>query len=222
MPSGVIQPQQKRSRATLARLLAATIGALEEHGLEGATIPRIARKAGVAPASVYRRFNGRDALIRAALTDALEKSAEATARSLSLESFKDRTLEGVVRGLVAIIVEQYRSQPGVMRSLTRFIENDSDEDFRSNALALVSRNYERIADLLLAFRDEVAHPNPRRAILFALLKIATIVEVRALERVSMWHQLMPISDSELQTELTRSAVAYLTSPPPRRVPKRRR
>jgi AcrR family transcriptional regulator len=211
MTSGFLAPQQKRSRETLARLLKATIETLEEHGLDGATIPRIAAAAGVAPASVYRRFRDRDALYRAALMDALEKSAAVSRKTLRIESFEDQTLEGVVGRLVAITMQQYRSQPGIMRALTRFIENDSDEKFRSNALAIVAGNFERIIDVLLAFRGQIAHPNPRRAITFGLLTMATIIEVRALEQVSMWHELLPISDRQLQAEVTRNFLAYLRS-----------
>jgi AcrR family transcriptional regulator len=212
VPGGILEPQQQRSRDTLARLLKATIATLERHGLEGATIPRIAAAAGVAPASVYRRFRDRDALFRAALTDALERSAAANRTLLRLETFKERTLEGLAGRLVALTLQQYRSQPGLMRALTRFIETDTDEHFRANALALVAGNFERLTDMLLAFRSEIAHPNPKRAITFALLTMATVAEVRALEEVSMWHQLMPLSDRELQTQLTRNFVAYLRSP----------
>ncbi len=212
MSDGVLAPQQKRSRATLARLLKGTIETLEEHGLHGATIPRIAAAAGVAPASVYRRFRDRDALYRAALMDALEKSAAANRKTLRLDAFEDRTLEGVVDRLVAITMRQYRLQPGLMRALTRFIESDSDEEFRSRALAIISGNFDAIADMLLTFRRQIGHPNPRRAIIFALLTMATIIEVRALEQVSMWHELMPMSDDDLRVQLTMNFLAYLRSP----------
>ena len=212
MTHGDLEPQQQRSRDTVARLLKATVDTLEAHGLDGATIPRIAAVAGVAPASVYRRFEDRDALFRAALLDALETSASASRKTLRLESFKDRTLDGVVARLVAITMQQYRSQPGLMRALTRFIENDANEEFRVRALGLLSGNFERIVDMLLVFRDQIAHPNARRAITFGLLTAATIIEVRALEQVSMWHELMPMSDKALHAEVTRNFLAYLRSP----------
>ena len=211
MATGLIEPQQQRSRETLARLLKATVAMLDKHGLEGATIPRIAHAAGVAPASVYRRFSDRDALLRAALIDALKKGQESN-KALELVSLKDRTLDGVVGHVVAISMEQYRSLPGLMRAFTRFLENDSDLSFRSAALTMVSQNFERIADLILTFRSEIAHKNQRRAVIFALLTMATVIEVRALERVSMWHELMPVSDRELHVELTKNFLAYLRSP----------
>jgi hypothetical protein len=53
MTEGFFLPQQQRSGETLARLITATLVTLEEHGLEGATISRIASVAKIAPASVY-------------------------------------------------------------------------------------------------------------------------------------------------------------------------
>lgn len=212
METDALAPKQRRSRDTAARLLAATIATLEEHGLHGTTIPRIADAAGVAPSGIYRRFRDRDALIRAALIDALETSADNVQRSLSVEAFKTRTLDGVVAGLVRLSIRQYRANPGFMRALTRFVEQDADDDFRERALALVAANYERIIDVVLTFRAEIAHRDARRAVTFALLTMATVIEVRALESVSMWHQLLPLTDDELGAQVTRAFLAYLKTP----------
>jgi AcrR family transcriptional regulator len=221
MSADSLAPQQERSRETVARLLKATIEMLEEHGLDGATIPRIAEAAGVAPASVYRRFEDRNALFRAALTDALEKSTAVARKTLRLESFEDQSLAGVVARIVTMTLQQYHVQPGLMRALTRFVETDPDKHFRSTALALLSGNFEQLIDLLLAFKDEIRHPNPRRAITFALLTMATIIEVRALEQVSMWHELLPMADRELHAEVTQNVLAYLRSSRTPRRPKSR-
>ncbi len=206
-----LEPQQQRSRETLARLLTATIDMLEEHGLSGATIPRIADAAGVAPASVYRRFRDKGALYRAALLRALETSAEANRKTMRIESFKDATLEGVAGALVSAVLKQYRVSPGVIRALLRFIEDDTDKAFRKRTLAIISSNFERIIEVLLTFRAQIAHRNPRRAVTFALLSMVTAVEVRTLEEVSLWRELLPISDRELHRELTRGLLAYLRS-----------
>ena len=57
--------KQARSRLTLHRLLSATEALLEHGGLEAATVPEIARTAGVSVGVVYRRFAGKDELLRA-------------------------------------------------------------------------------------------------------------------------------------------------------------
>jgi AcrR family transcriptional regulator len=202
-------PRQDRSRETQARLLKATIEVLEAHGLEGATIPRIAEAAGVAPASVYRRFRDRDALLRAAITAALQSSRESNQANLRLDAFKDRTLTGVVRALVGAQIHQYRAAPGLMRAFIRFAEQDKDDTFRETAISSIGGNFETLIDLLTEFRSEIAHPEPKRALMFSLLTTATVIEAIEVDEVSMWHHLLPLSDSQLQDELTRMTLAYL-------------
>jgi len=49
----------------LERLLTAAERTLETAGLEGATVPAIARRAGMSVGNVYKRFADKDALLRA-------------------------------------------------------------------------------------------------------------------------------------------------------------
>lgn len=205
-----LAPKQQRSRETLSRLLRATIEVIDAHGLAGATIPRIAETAGVAPGSVYRRFRDRDALFRAAFMHVLEQSAASSRAALRIESFPDKTLEGVIRTLLGATIQQYVRYPGLMRGFIRFAENDTDAHFRERALDLISGNFQAGVDLLLQqFRKEIKHRDPKRAIIFALLSAGTIIEDRAMEDVSLWPRLMPISNTQLQDRMTRMVVAYL-------------
>lgn len=206
-----LAPKQRRSRETLARLLAATVEVLNERGLEGATLPRIAGTAGVAPASIYRRFRDRDALFRAAFMDVLEKSAASIRTTARIEAFKNPTLETVSREIVRALIKQYREYHQLLRAFNRFIENDSDEHFRTQALALSAANFEVFVDLLLHFRSGITHPNPQLAIGLGLASIVTTLEERALQTVTIWHQVLPLSDDEIQGELTRAFLAYLRS-----------
>ncbi len=206
MTEGFYVPQQQRSRETLARLVAATLATLEEHGLEGATISRIAAAAGMAPASVYRRFRDRNTLYRVALLDIFERAAD---EDLISTQSGDQTLEAHVHRIVYLTLQQYRLRPGLMRALTRFIESDSDEEFRSRALRSVSTNYKRLADALLAYRGQILHPDPHKAVVFALLTMSTVIEVRALEQVSMWNELTRLSDEDFVAEVTRNFLGYL-------------
>lgn len=214
MSKDVRPPQQQRSRETLGRLLRATIELLNTTGLRGATIPRIAAAANIAPASVYRRFRDKDALFRAAFLNALEQSAHETQSIIERSHLSTQTLEDVIGILINETLADYRSHPGLLRALVRFIEDDSDEAFKKDALASIARNFHTVIELLLGFREKITHPNPRRAITFGILSIVTIIEGRALEfeGASTWNELLPISDQELHRELTRSFLAYLQAP----------
>ena len=206
-----LAPRQERSRQTLARLLAAAIEVLDRDGLDGATIPRIAATAGIAPASLYRRFRDKDALFRATFLGALEQSA-ATFRPLQLRTFKDPSLEGVVSELLWAVIRQYRSHPGLLAALVRFFENDTDVTFKAEAMRYIAGNAIVIVDLLMHFQDRIAHPDPRRALTFALLSVATSIEEITLQKTSLWHTLLPLTDEELHAELTRAFLSYLLTP----------
>lgn len=124
-----------------AALLAKTLEELVVHGIEGASIDRIARAAEVNKTSVYRRFGTREALIAAAL--------ERVAADVSAK-LEDR---GSLRGDLAQIAEHVASllDAPIGRSLARaaFAEPEGSELValatremtkpRATALAMVRR-----------------------------------------------------------------------------------
>jgi AcrR family transcriptional regulator len=64
-----------RSARVRREVLAATLRVLLEEGLDAATIPAIAERAGVHHTSIYRRWNDRAALIREAALSAVDAAA---------------------------------------------------------------------------------------------------------------------------------------------------
>src|SRR5262244_4196124 len=73
-----LEPQQARSRESERKLLKAAAEVLGQHGVNGATIPRIARHAGLTPGAVYRRFRDKDELLETAILGILERQDERT------------------------------------------------------------------------------------------------------------------------------------------------
>lgn len=77
------EPQQERSRKTLARLVDATHRLLEEEGPTALTVTGVARAAGTSVGSFYARFDGKEELIRyvgeSALAQALAAWSDAVA-----------------------------------------------------------------------------------------------------------------------------------------------
>jgi AcrR family transcriptional regulator len=205
--------KQQRSRETLARLLEATIATVSKHGIAGATVPRIAAAAKVAPASVYRRFRDKEALLRAAFLDFLEHSTAASAAALPA-LMKGRTLEWIAGALTRSMIQQYRHRPTLMRALVRFLETDDDLDFRRQTIALITRNAQTVIDLIVSrFGKQIAHKSARRAVTFLSLVISAVVETREFERISLWTEMLPLSDDELAAELKRLFLVYLLKQP---------
>ncbi len=217
MQSETRRPQQERSRRTLENLLGATAQMLEEHGLAGATVPRIAAAAGVATGSVYRRFEDKEALFRATFLDLIERTAEANRRNLRPEIFAGMTLEVATRALIRAIIRQFRTHPGLLTALEQFLESNSDVRFRKQATELIAGNYERISNVLLLFRKQIAHSDPKRAVKFAILSAITVIQVVTLAQTSMWQKVLPLNDEQAEAEMTRTVVAYLTSTPPKKI-----
>lgn len=100
--------------ATTARILDATYEQLLTFGLRGARVEDIARRAGVARITVYRRFGGKDELVRAVL---VREGQAVFAEVDAVVGAIDRPDEQVVEGFVAIL-RATRSHPLLQRLLT--------------------------------------------------------------------------------------------------------
>jgi AcrR family transcriptional regulator len=204
-----LEPQQERSRRTLARLLSVAIRTLHEGGLERATIPRIAHAAGVSPATVYRRFKDKQDLLRAAFLHMLEKSASENQERLP-EELNRPTLEQAARRFIELSFAQYREHGRLLGALQQFISADPGSEFAQAARRIIEHNLDVAVQALLAYRKEIAHPDPERAVRIAILTASTVIEAMFFAPSSPWATLQPISHELLVEELARGYVAYLT------------
>lgn len=99
---------------TTARILDATYEQLLTFGLRGATVEEVARRAGVARITVYRRFGGKDDLVRAVL---VREGRAVFAEVDTVVGALDHLDEQVVEGFVTIL-RIARSHPLLQRLLT--------------------------------------------------------------------------------------------------------
>ncbi|HTZ81394.1 MAG TPA: TetR/AcrR family transcriptional regulator [Stellaceae bacterium] len=73
--TGKVGPGRPRSAAVERAILRAAFALFVEGGVEGASIEKIARKAGVAKTSIYRRWRSRDQLLAQAIEAGRNESA---------------------------------------------------------------------------------------------------------------------------------------------------
>ncbi|MEO6968853.1 MAG: TetR/AcrR family transcriptional regulator [Rhodanobacteraceae bacterium] len=203
--------KQARSRATAERLLVAAIRVINKYGVEGATVPRIAETAKVAPASMYRRYADKDALVRAAFVHVLQQSNQNNRQMLRKLLLRE-TLESTVAQVIAAFFDQYRHHPLLMRSLARYLETTEDQAFVSEARSIGASNVEQVVALLMVHRREIAKADPEHAMRFAVLNAACTVEAYALDTSSLWRAFPEFSSESLARDLTAGFVAYLRSP----------
>ena len=206
-------PRQQRSRDTAARLVKATITVLADAGLDGAMIPRIAALAGVAPASVYRRYADKDALLRAAFLHVLVQSNDGNRDNLAALILRD-TLAATVRRLITLQFEQYQRHPKLLQALSRFVDSDGDAGFVATARRLIAANLELGIAVLMAHRAEIVHVAPEAALRFAVLNAACTIENYSLDAHALWHMAPGIDTAQLLDHLVHGFVSFLTTAPP--------
>src|SRR6266536_2989870 len=116
MPKTVLPAHQDRSRKTLARLLKATAEVLNKEGLEGATVPRIAARAGLTPGTIYRRFPDKDALLREVCLRMLDQNYRNGKELLKPERWKDKPLAEMCRRVIEMTLQGHSVHRGLLRA----------------------------------------------------------------------------------------------------------
>ena len=115
------EPQQERSRESLRRLIKATTEVLGQHGLQGTSIPRIARRAGLTPGAVYRRFHDKEALLETAILGILERQDERVRTGMSETAAARIPLDVLAEQLIGSTVASYRVNAPLLSALRQFV-----------------------------------------------------------------------------------------------------
>lgn len=209
-PTG-LEPQQARSRESLRKLMKAAAEVLGQHGVEGATIPRIAAHAGLTPGAIYRRFSDKDALLEAVILGLLERQDERLRSGLTPEMVGQIPLPVFAEQLVHSMLVSYRVNAGQLRAMRQFVRSRMDTEFWKKACKLELRSYERLVGLILANTKEIRHPDPRTAVSLGLIMVISTLQELVLDttEIKLWKGLLPQDDVALRKELTRAFLSYL-------------
>jgi AcrR family transcriptional regulator len=211
-----LEPQQERSRESLRKLLKAATEVLGQHGVDGTTIPRIARHAGLTPGAVYRRFRDKDELLETAILGILERQDQRAKAGLAPKAAAQIPLAIFVESLIGNMVVSYRANAPLLLAIRHFVQGRVHTEFWKKASVLEMRTVRRVVDLLVAHRGEIGHPQPRMAASLALMMlISTVFELVVLPQdPSLYKGLWPQDDRALKKELTRAFLNYLEATPP--------
>jgi len=211
MPKTVLPAHQARSRESLARLLKATADVLNQEGLEGATIPRIAARAGLSPGTVYRRFPDKDALLREVCLRLFDENYRQTKLLLATERWKEMSLAEMAQSIIAISLKGHQAHRGLLRALLFFTLQHPDAAFVRKSEELEWKTFQDVADLLLTRKKEIHHPDPASAVKFAMLMVGVAANgVLILPRDPKdLSRFVPDVESQLERELPRMFLRYL-------------
>ncbi len=202
-------PQQERSQETHRKLMHAAIKVVSKQGLGNATIPKIAEAAGVSAANVYRRFEGKDALLRAAFLDMLEHAARTNREELTPEKLEGVSFAHALTAVLTALYSQNRQTQAARRALRQFLDQSADKAFQKRAATLIADSYTLLVELLLAYRSEIRHPEPEKALRFAVMQAGTAFETITLAGESVWERVLTMEDDAMLTEMLRSVGTYL-------------
>jgi AcrR family transcriptional regulator len=206
-----LQPQQERSRESERKLLKAAAEVLGQHGVEGATIPRIARHAGLTPGAVYRRFRDKDELLETTILGILQRQDERTKVGLAPNAAAQIPLPVFTDQMIGSMVISYRANAALLRGMRQFVQGRANSAFWKKASVLETHAFRHVVELFLTHRDEIKHPQPKMAVSLGLMMvISTLFELVVLPQdPSLVKGLWPQDDRIMKRELVRSFLNYL-------------
>ena len=201
---------QARAQETRRRLVDAAEALLREGGLEAATVPMIATRAGVAVGNVYKRFPDKDALLRAVFARFHERAAAGNARALDRARWSRAPIGPLLASLLTGTVRSYIENRRLYGALVAFADAHPDERFRRQMDRLRRAALHDAARLLLERRARMAHPDPEAGVAFVLTCVATTLRgVLLAPRPPRRYTADP---DAFAAELTRLVLSYLQLP----------
>jgi len=211
MADKTLAPQQARSRESMRKLLKAAAQVLGQHGLEGATIPRIAQHAGLTPGAIYRRFPDKDALLETVIIGIFERQDERIRVMLTPAMARQIPLAVFAEQLISNMLVSYRANAGLMRALRQFAQGRDHTSFYKKVTRLEMRTYQYMVELFLVHRKEIKHRDPQMAVSFALMMLTSaLIELILVDHdMKNWQAVIPKDDQSLKRELLRSFLCYL-------------
>ncbi len=211
MADKTLAPQQARSRESMRKLLKAAAQVMGQHGLEGATIPRIAQHAGLTPGAIYRRFPDKDALLETVIIGIFKHQDERLRMMLTPAMARQIPLAVFAEQLINNMLVSYRANAGLLRALRQFVQGRDHTAFYRKVARLEMGTYQYLVELFLVHRKEIKHPDPQTAVSFALVMlISTLTELILVDHdMKNWQAVIPKDDLSLKRELLRSFLSYL-------------
>lgn len=203
-------PLQDRSRKSLEALLAASEALLkEERDFDDLSVLEIAKRAGLSVGGFYARFPSKTALLPVLEERALERSRE-TLRKFSAEpQWEGASLRQRVIGLVRLMSRTKQIHRGLHRALLDHGLLAGDNEI-GGASEKSNRNISGLGEFLIECRDEIAHPDPYRAVQTVLLFTNTSLNEQLIRTTGPYLAHWKLTRNQLIEELSRAGYAYLT------------
>jgi AcrR family transcriptional regulator len=200
----VAGPKQARSQRTLARLLDAAEALVAERGLEGLSIPAVARRARSSVGGFYARFTDKAALLRALEERFFQQVFARLEALVDKRRWASATPADFVHAAVAELVSVVEEKRQLLKAF--MFRASQDPRILEDAIVFRRQVAERIAPLLLG--QTLTHPRPALAVdlgiqaAFALMQQHVVFE-------GTWAGGHMLSRAELEREIALLFMRYV-------------
>jgi AcrR family transcriptional regulator len=206
MTIGTYPARQRRTRESLERIIRAGLQVLAAHGWDGFTIAAVARRAGVSPTAIYRRFEDKEALLLALhqrFEDEFLASWRPAYRTLERANVD---LETLVHGFISELANTFRHHQKLLRVfVVRAATDPRVNDAGDRSVAAMALVFE---EALLTHQDRFNCSDPHVAV--AMCFQSTLDSF--LRLVLYGRQAHPeLGWERLADELSAMTLAYLTA-----------
>jgi AcrR family transcriptional regulator len=203
---GVRVPQQRRSRESLERALAAGIELLGEGGYEALTIAEVSRRASVSIGSIYDRFGSKDGLFHALQARVLSAIENEHRARMEREAWEDHPTDELIRAAVRIFAEVSYAHGPLLRAMIQ--RSTLDQAVLARGSRTSSELAVQFETLLMTRRGDIVHPQPELAadVCFRLVYAAVTRRITHGPTFESPHE---IDWGTLVRELGEVCVAYL-------------
>jgi AcrR family transcriptional regulator len=208
-PADIHAPKQARSQQSMRRLIDAARQILNEDGLEAATIPRIAERAGLSVGSVYRRFPDKDALLREICLQYFFDKHEFLSH-MADQIPPEAALIDIVNGMAQGMMKSFMQDAGLMRATFFYSREQAEPRMRQKIEKAGRRTFELAVGILLKRRGQIGHPDPETAAQLTItMMVATIREMVLFS----FPKMSSVDSTRVAAELALAACRYLDVKP---------
>lgn len=199
---------QARSQASLTRILDAAERVIGERGFAAATVADIVKEAKSSVGVFYDRFKDKETLLNCLHERFCQESYATADEALSVDRWREASLEQILHKLVRFLVQIYREHLGLMRAF--MVRCGTDRTFAERGMQLHGYIARKLAALLLAHRGQIAHPRPEFAVEFGMRMVGSTLDSFVLfDDVDTSG--IGLHDEETSRELTQVFLSYLRS-----------
>jgi AcrR family transcriptional regulator len=203
-------PAQVRSKRTLQRILNAVRKLLRDRPLSQISVGEITAKAKCSTGSFYQRFASKEDLLPALYEEYDRELRNRVQSMLSQIPMGADSLAGIAETLVGLIVDQYASERWLYREVALYARS-RPEAITTDMIARRSELHRLPLEYLSRFRDQIRHPDPEAAILFAIFLVGAAAREKILFGDAPHAAVTNVSHDALKAQLTHAFIAYLTT-----------